>query len=126
MRVFKTKAFQRWLNKQSLTNEDLSKAVSEIELGLVDANLGGFLYKKRIAFPGRGKRGSTRTLLAVKHGSKAFFLYGFEKNQRDTLTVKEEKAYKLIAKTILGYTDAELKERLNDQSLIEIGHQPEM
>ena len=44
MRVFKTKAFQRWLNKQSLTNEDLSKAVSEIELGLVDANLGGFLY----------------------------------------------------------------------------------
>ena len=53
-------------------------------------------------------------------------MYGFEKNQRDTLTVKEEKAYKLIAKTILGYTDAELKERLNDQSLIEIGHQPEM
>ena len=44
MRVFKTKVFQRRLNKQSLTNEDLSKAVSEIELGLVDANLGGFLY----------------------------------------------------------------------------------
>ena len=122
MRVFKTKAFQRWLNKQALTNEALTEAVSEIEQGLVDANLGGFLYKKRVALPGRGKRGSTRTLLAVKHGSKAFFLYGFEKNQQDTLTAKEEKAYKLIAKTILGYTDVELKELLHDQSLVEIGH----
>jgi hypothetical protein len=53
-------------------------------------------------------------------------LYGFEKNQQDTLTGKEEKAYKLIAKTVLEYTDAELEERLNDRSLMEIGHKPEM
>jgi len=122
MRVYKTRGFQRWLNKQVLTDEILLEAVFEIDQGLVDANLGGSLYKKRVALPGRGKRGSVRTLLAVKHGNKAIYLYGFEKNQRDNLTVNEEKAYKLIAKTILGYTDDELEERLNDKSLIEIVH----
>lgn len=79
MRVFKTRAFQRCLSKQNLTNEKLLDAVMEIEMGLVDANLGGNLLKKRIALPGRGKRGSVHTLLAVKYGDKAFFLYGFEK-----------------------------------------------
>ena len=120
MRVFKTKAFQRWFNKQLLTNEDLLNAVSEIEAGLVDANLGSFLYKKRIAAQGRGKRGSVRTLLALKQGDKAFYLYGFEKNQKDKLTINEEKAYKLIAKTVVRFTDKELEERLHDNSLIEI------
>ena len=119
MRIFKTKAFQRWFNKQLLTNEDLLNAVSEIEAGLVDANLGSCLYKKRIAAQGRGKRGSVRTLLAVKQGDKSFF-YGFEKNQKDNLTINEEKAYTLIAKTVVRFTDRELEERLNDNSLIEI------
>lgn len=126
MRVFKTRAFQKWLSKQPLTDEMLSKAVSEIDRGLVDASLGGSLFKKRIALPGRGKSGSVRTLLAIKHGYKAFFLYGFEKNQRDSLTAREEKAYKLIAKTILEYTDMELDERLSNKSLIEIDYQPEI
>lgn len=125
MRIFKTKAFQRWLNKLPLTDAVLSAAILEIERGLVDAHLGGFLYKKRVRMPGHGKRGSVRMLLAVKHGSRAFFLYGFEKNQRDTLTMKEEQAYKIIAKTIMAYTDTELAERLNDKSLIEIWHESE-
>ena len=120
MRVFKTKAFQRWFNKQLLTNEDLLNAISEIEVGLVDANLGSFLYKKRIAIKGRGKRGSVRTLLALKRKDKAFFLYGFEKNQKDNLTINEAKAYKLIAKTLIRFTDRELEERMHDNSLIEI------
>jgi hypothetical protein len=33
--------------------------------GLIDADLGGGIVKKRIALPGQGKRGSTRTLLAT-------------------------------------------------------------
>jgi len=120
MRVFKTRAFQRWMNKQPLTNEALRAAITEIDNGLVEANLGGFLYKKRLALPGRGKRGSVRSLLAVKRADKAFFLYGFEKNQRDNLEVNELKAYRLIAAILAGYTDSELEERLRDRSLIEI------
>ena len=125
MRIFKTRAFQRWLFKQPLCDRDLVAAVSVIEQGLVGANLGGYLYKQRIALPGRGKRGSVRTLLAVKQKNKAFFLYGFEKNQRDTLSEKEVKAYKIIARTVLAYTDMELIQRMNDGGLIEIEHDQE-
>nr|WP_263469118.1 type II toxin-antitoxin system RelE/ParE family toxin [Stenotrophomonas sp. CFS3442] len=32
-----------------------------MEGGLVDADLGGGIFKKRVALPGRGKRGSVRT-----------------------------------------------------------------
>jgi hypothetical protein len=42
--------------------------------GLSDANLGAGLFKKRIAMPGRGKRGSWRTLLGFQAGKKAFLL----------------------------------------------------
>jgi hypothetical protein len=37
-----------------------------MEQGLIDADLGGGLFKKRIALPGRGKSGGARTLIATK------------------------------------------------------------
>lgn len=64
MRIFKTKNFSRWAVKENITNTDLKNAVKEIGVGLIDANLGGGLYKKRIAVGGKGKSGSARTLLA--------------------------------------------------------------
>ena len=39
-----------------LTDTQLVIAVEEIEQGLVDADLGGGLVKKRIALPHRGKK----------------------------------------------------------------------
>jgi len=54
-----------------------------MEQGLIDANLGGGIIKNRVALPGRGKRGSTRTLVATNNANRWFFLFGFEKNERD-------------------------------------------
>ena len=46
MRIFKTKFFNKWQNKESkLDNQALINAIKEIESGLVEANLGGNLYK---------------------------------------------------------------------------------
>jgi hypothetical protein len=56
-RVFKTKTFTRWMNKSELTDADLFLAVEEMEQGLIDANLGGNVYKKRVSLGGQGKRG---------------------------------------------------------------------
>lgn len=50
-----------------------------MERGLIDADLGGGVYKKRIALPGRGKRGITRTLIATNRANRWIFLTGFEK-----------------------------------------------
>ncbi len=76
-----------------------------MEQGLVDAKLGGNLYKKRVAAPGKGKSGSYRTLLAFKSKDRVFFIYGFPKSSRDNINDKEERALKALAKELLGYDE---------------------
>jgi hypothetical protein len=83
MRIFKTRTFQRWASKTGVSDIALLDAVAEMECGLIDADLGGNLYKKRVALPGRGKSGSTRTIIATQFAGVLFFLYGFEKNDRN-------------------------------------------
>ncbi len=55
-RTFKTRTFSKWMRKTDLKDQDLLLAVAEMEAGLVDADLGGNVFKKRIALPGMGKR----------------------------------------------------------------------
>ena len=104
MRILKTKSFSRWANNEGLSNQVLSKAVEEMERGLIDAKLGGFVVKKRVALPGRGKRGGSRTLLAYRSGDKAFFVFGFAKNERANIDYKQLKALRLLAAEFLGYS----------------------
>ena len=70
------------MRKTDLTQEALCLAISEMENGLIDAELGGGIVKKRVALPGRGKRGGARTLVATNKGSLWFFVFGFEKVKR--------------------------------------------
>jgi hypothetical protein len=49
MTVYKTKWFDRWAQKEGLTDLSLCMAAREIGSGLVDADLGSGLYKKRVA-----------------------------------------------------------------------------
>ncbi|HFK2920861.1 TPA: type II toxin-antitoxin system RelE/ParE family toxin [Stenotrophomonas maltophilia] len=51
--------------------------------GLIDADIGGGLLKKRVALPGRGKRGSARVIVATKVGRYWFFLLLREERARD-------------------------------------------
>ena len=95
-------------------------AITEIEGGLFDANLGGNLYKKRVAVGGKGKSGGVRTLLAYKSGGKAFFIYGFAKNVRANIKTDEEKALKLLAKAFMAYSAKELNKAVNTGALIEV------
>jgi hypothetical protein len=85
----------------------LRVAIAELEQGLADA-LGGCMYKKRVALPGRGKRGGARTLVAFRRGSAAFFIYGYPKNERANITDRELGALRLLAKELLGYSEQRL------------------
>lgn len=78
-RILMTRTFSRWLRKTLLNDTALLQAIDEMERGLVDADLGGNVYKKRVALPGRGKRGSARTLIATNRESRWIFMFGFEK-----------------------------------------------
>lgn len=98
----------------------LKKAVEEINNGLVDAYLGGNVYKKRIAVQGRGKSGGVRTLIALRIKDKAFFMYGFAKKQRDNINDKELKALKTMASESLGYSDNVLADLVKQGKFIEV------
>jgi len=78
-RVFKTRSFDRWARKV-LPDPLLCKAAQEIEQGQYEADLGHGVCKKRVARPGQGKRGSTRTLVAKQHLDAIIFLVGREKS----------------------------------------------
>ena len=120
MQVYKSKWFGKWAEKEELTDQDLSIAVKEMANGLIDADLGGYVMKKRVALQGQGKSGGARTLLAFKLADKAFFMYGFAKNQRDNISAKELKVLKVMAKQVLGYTSAQLSAAVNAGEFIEV------
>lgn len=70
--------------------------------GLVDADLGGGLVKKRVGRASQGKRGGYRTLVATNKGSRWVFLYGFPKNQRSNIDRDEAEALKKLAAHLLS------------------------
>jgi hypothetical protein len=108
-RIFRTRTFTRAMKKSELTDEALVSAVEEIENGLIDADLGGNLFKKRVAVQGRGKRGGIRTLVATQLESHWFFLFGFQKNERSNITNAELRVLQEIAKDLLDLTDEQLR-----------------
>ena len=120
--VFKTRYFSRWMRKTELTDKALCQAVSEMRKGLIDAELGGGVVKKRVGLPGRGKRGGARTLLATNKGNKWFFVFGFEKNQRDNITDAELQALQDLAMDLLSHSNTDLSVALLDGTLQEICH----
>lgn len=119
-RVFKTRHFSRWMRKTELTDRMLCGAVAEMVQGLIDADLGGGVVKKRVALAGRGKRGGARTLIATNKGDRWFFVFGFEKNERANIADDELEALQEIAEHLLGRTGQQLDEAVQDGALKEI------
>ena len=103
-----------------LTDSSLCRAISEMEQGLIDAHLGGNLVKKRVALPGRGKRGSARTILATNNGDRWFFVFGFEKQEMDNIGPEELQWFKSYARILLALSALDLVKNLAGGSLEEI------
>ena len=123
-RVFKTRHFYRWMRKTELTDSVLCAAVQEMDQGLIDADLGGCVMKKRVRLACRGKRAGARVLVATNKGSRWFFVYGFEKNDRVNIADDELEALQDIAQQLLARSGPQLDEAVQDGSLQEIcrGH----
>lgn len=121
-RVFATRYFFRWMRKRTLADDALCAAISEMEAGLIDADLGGGVVKKRVALPGRGKSGGARTLVATNKGSRWFFVYGFEKNERANIGTKELEVLRDIATDLLRLGSSQLDAQVASGALQEICH----
>jgi hypothetical protein len=120
IRAFKTRHFSRWMRKMELTDNSLCAAVLEMAQGLIDADLGGGVVKKRVGLAGRGKRGGARTLVATNKGNRWFFLFGFEKNDRANISAEEKEALQSIARDLLARTGKDLDAQVEDGTLQEI------
>jgi hypothetical protein len=118
--VFKNKWFSRFAKKEDITDANLMELVSDLEKGIACANLGGNVYKKRIARSGEGKAGGYRTIVYYKSGFRSFFVYGYAKSNRDNIADDELVRFNKDAATSLGLTEEQLKARLKNGTLIEI------
>ena len=69
----------RWSKKEHITDGILKNVIDEISNGLIDADLGGGLVKKRVSRKGEGKRGGHRVLLAFKTKTVLYLSLDFQR-----------------------------------------------
>jgi len=120
MKNLMTKHFAKWAKKQNIPENELHKALEEIRAGRFEANLGGYIYKKRIRFEGKGKSGSGRTIVCYQKGDIAIYVHGFAKNEKSNLSNKELIAFKEFARVLLGLSDEQIKTALQAGDFIEV------
>src|ERR1700733_3034635 len=97
MSVYKTKTFARFARKAGIADAQLMVAATEVIEGRFDADLGGGVFKQRVARAGGGKSGGFRTLIAFRLGASCFFVYSFAKNEMANVTKKELEALQASA-----------------------------
>ncbi len=120
MRVFKTKPFTRFSAKDGITDSALLDAIQRADAGLIDADLGGGVIKLRLARQGQGKSGGFRSIVLFRRGARAFFVYGFAKNDRDSIDRQELRAFRLLATEMLALDDRALEAAMKNGTIMEI------
>jgi len=121
MQIFKTKDFGKRAESEDLTDEAIASAMREVRDGLVDAALGGDLYKKRIAIGGNGKSGGVRSIIAYKDPEdRVFCLFVFPKNKKANIAIDEKKQLKLEAKVLLNMGQKDFEKAHTAGALIEV------
>ncbi|MBF0377268.1 MAG: type II toxin-antitoxin system RelE/ParE family toxin [Desulfamplus sp.] len=120
MKKLMTKRFAKWASKANIPEKELITALTELEAGNFDANLGGCIYKKRIRFEGQGKSGSGRTIICYKKDDRAIFIHGFAKNEKENLSKQELNAFKELAVILLGLSDTAITTAIKNGDFIEV------
>jgi hypothetical protein len=120
VRIFKDKGFGRFADKEGINDDILRKVAADLEKGVWDANLGGGVYKHRIARSGEGKRGGYRAIIFFQSENKMFFVYGYPKSTRDNIKNNELRYFKEEAKDKLNMSDKQIEALLDNGALQEI------
>jgi len=88
--------------------------------GTIDANLGGNVYKQRLARRGEGKSGGFRTIVLIRFGSAAFFVHGFAKKDAANISAEDLYRFRSLAKLLLSQTDAALDLAVENGKFVEV------
>jgi hypothetical protein len=106
--------------RECISDARLCKVIKEAEDGKIGADYGSGVIKQRIARPNEGKSGGYRSIIIFRRGERAFFVYGFAKNDKDNIDESDERDFKLLAKVLLAASDVELKNLIDNGKYMEI------
>jgi len=120
MRIFKNTWFNRFAGKEGITDGELRELVDQLEANQPDADLGGDVYKMRLARPGEGKSGGYRIIVFFKSEERTFYEYCFAKSDKANISQKELKYMKKTAKKYFSMTPDQLKEKIGQGKFIEL------
>ena len=112
--------FARFARKENIKDGELLDIIDQLEKGQADADLGGDVYKVRLARSGKGKSSGYRVVVFFRRGNRTFFQYAFPKSFRDNITEKELRFFKKLAKSYLSLTEEQLTEAIKAGEFIEI------
>jgi len=125
MHKLKTKWFNKWAKKQKLSDEKLLVAIDDMINNLSSVNLGGGLFKVRVAAEGSGKSSAYRTIIVFREDDRAVMVYGFMKKEQENLSKEELKSFKTLSKDILALESEELEHAIEKNVFVNIGEKNE-
>jgi len=125
MKKLKTKWFSRWSKKQKISDAKLFRAIEDMQNNLSSVNLGGGLFKVRVASENAGKSSSYRTIVVYREDDRAVLVYGFIKKEQENLSSDELKSFKTLAKDILKLNDEALTRAIEKNVFVKIGEKDE-
>ncbi len=123
MKVFKTKVFAKFADKERISDSALFEAVERAENGLIDADLGGCIIKQRIGRKGQGRSSGYRVLIAVRLKKRYVFMDGFAKNEKDNISEDELIVMKTYGSAWLNADDKIIASAIKMDKLIEVKYE---
>ena len=115
-----TLSFARFARRERVPGSALSGAVDRIGSGSIDAELGGGLFKQRVARPGGGRSGGWRTIIVYRASDRAVFVHGFAKSAKSNLSPKELAELKRLAGVILAMKSKDIRQMVANGKWIEV------
>jgi hypothetical protein len=120
LRVFGNKPFMRFARKFGFSDQDLWDAAQEEP----DADLGGGVFKFRMAREGEGSSGGARSIVAMKKGQRIVMMFGFEKRDLSNIEAKDLRGFKKLAKVYLEGSEKQMDSLVKKGELAEIKTRP--
>lgn len=120
MQVLKTKGMIRFARRERISDSRLLEAIQRIELGLIDADLGGGLIKQRVAREGQGRSGGYRVIIGYRVAHRAVLLFGFAKNERENIEPAELATLREAGSAWLSAMPKQIAKAIEDGVLQEI------
>ena len=110
------------MKKERISDKTLSEMVKNIGKGFIDVDYGGGVLKQRLARPNQGKSAGYRCIRLFRYKERAFFVYGFPKNERDNISQEDEQVFKELSEQMFDLSENDLEQLLTSGALAEVAY----